>query len=227
MVNTTARFRAKGKEFEIIVDLDKALSYKKTGKGSSFDFLEIDKVFSDSKKGLNASGKDLIATFGTDDVRAVAEKIVKQGEVQVSTEHKEKERQDKIKQVVAFISKNAVNPQTGLPYTPEKIEASLKQAGVNIENKPIEMQINSIIEKLAGIIPIKISTKKIKITVPAIYTGQVYGLLQQYKESEEWLSNGDLKCTISLPAGLQLEFYDKLNAVTHGAVLTEEVKERK
>ena len=45
--------------------------------------------------------------------------------------------------------------------------------------------------------------------------------------SEEWLGNGDLKVVVNVPAGLQMEFYDKINAATQGSVLSEEVKEAK
>jgi ribosome maturation protein SDO1 len=80
-------------------------------------------------------------------------------------------------------------------------------------------------EKLKTIIPIKLDTKCIKLTIPAQYTGQVYGLLKDFKESEDWLANGSLQATLNIPAGMQLDFYDKLNAITHGAVHSEELKE--
>lgn len=224
MTNVVSRIKTGGKNFEILVDVDKAVEFKKMGKGVIGDVLAIDAVFSDSKKGFHASEKDLKEAFGTNDVNAVAEKIIKNGEIQLPTEYKEKQREGKEKQIVDFIVRNAVDPRTDRPYTSERIERSLDEAGVNITNKPIESQINEIIEKLRPILPIKIETKKLIITVPAQYTGQVYGLLSTYKESEDWLSNGDLKCTINVPIGFQMEFYDKLNAITHGAAISEEVK---
>ena len=35
------------------------------------------------------------------------------------------------------------------------------------------------------------------------------------------------RVTVNVPLGLQSEFYDKLNAITHGAALSEEIKEEK
>ena len=58
-----------------------------------------------------------------------------------------------------------------------------------------------------------------------MHTGKVYGIINEFKDKEEWLGNGDLKVTVNLPVGLQSEFYDKLNSITHGSALTEEVKE--
>tara|TARA_B100000315_G_C14554187_1_gene577328 strand:+ start:755 stop:1429 length:675 start_codon:yes stop_codon:yes gene_type:complete len=223
-MNTIARIKQGKKHFEIIVDLDKALGFKK-GTNVSSDFLETDKVFTDSKKGEVASGSDLKEAFGTEDVNSISEKIVKSGEVLVTQEHRDEETEKRFKQVVDFLSNNAIDPQTGNPITAERIKSALEQSNVNIKNAPIEPQINDILSELNKIIPIKIQTKKIKVTVPAVYTGVVYGLMSPYKASENWLSNGDLEITINLPTGSTLSVYDKLNSMTHGTALTEEIKE--
>ena len=75
--------------------------------------------------------------------------------------------------------------------------------------------------------PIKIETKRIKITIPARFTGQVYGLIKDFKESEEWLANGNLQAILNIPSGMQIDFYDKLNGITHGAVQSEDLPEKK
>ena len=45
------------------------------------------------------------------------------------------------------------------------------------------------------------------------------------KENEKWLDNGDLEVTVKVPAGMIMDFYDKLNSVTHGGAITEEIRE--
>jgi len=225
MVNTTARIKKHGKNFEIIVDLDKALKFKKED-SSGADFLETDSIFTDSKKGFKAPDKDLEEVFGTTDVNAIAQRIVKEGEILLTQDYRDEEKDKKIRQVVDFLSRDAVDPKTGNPHTPERIKNALEQAQINIKNIPIEDQIKEIIEKIGGILPIKLETKKIKITVPAIYTGKVYGIISPYKEKEKWLENGDLEVIVAVPSGTQLfSFYDKLNSVTHGSVITEEIKD--
>ena len=222
-MNTTARIKQAGKHFEIIVDLDEALKFKK-GEISSIE-AEGDKIFTDSKKGEVASHSDLEESFGTTDVSVIVEKIIKNGEVLVTQEHRDEEKEKKFKQVVDFLANNAIDPQTGNPHTPERIKNALEQSHINIKNEPVEVQIKDIIEKISKVIPIKIETKKIKITVPAIHTGKVYGIINQYKEQEKWLDDGSLEVMVSVPAGIIIDFYDKLNSVTHGSALTEEVKE--
>ena len=223
MTQTTARIKQKGKHFEIIIDLDNALAFRK-GQSSFFE-PETESIFTDVKKGNVASNSDLEDAFETTNVSEIAKKIVKDGEVLTTQEYRDSEHEKKIKQVVDFLSTNAINPQTGNPHTPQRIESALNEAHVNIKNVPVENQIKEIIEQISSILPIRIETKKIKITVPAIHTGKVYGIIAQYKEGENWMNDGSLEVVVSIPSGIVMDFYDKLNSATHGAAVTEEIKE--
>jgi len=225
MTQTTARIKKAGKHFEIIVDLEKAMKFKKSG-GSVADSLEIDNIYSDSKKGFKASEKDLKEAFGTTDVNSVAEKIAKEGEILSTQEYRDEEKEKKLNQVVDYLASNTTDPQTGNPHTTERIKSALEQAQVSIKNSPIETQIPEIVEKINSILPIKLETKKIKIIIPAVYTGKAYGIVANFKDKEKWLDNGDLEIIASIPSGDQLfSFYEKLNSVTHGSAVTEEIKE--
>jgi ribosome maturation protein SDO1 len=225
MTQTTARIKKAGNHFEIMVDLEKALKYKK-GESSSQDFLEIDRIFSDSKKGMKASEDDLKESFGTDDVYEIAGRIIKEGEILTTQEYRDAEQEKKFKQIVDFLSRNAIDPRTGNPHTPERIKSAIESSHVNIKNVPIEKQINEIIGTISTVLPIKIETKRIKINIPAVSTGRAYGIINEYKEKENWLSNGDLEVVIKIPAGIVPDFYDKLNSITHGSAITEEIKEK-
>ena len=223
MVDTTARIKKAGKNFEIVVDLDEALKFKK-GLSSS-PGAESDKIFKDLKKGLAASQEDLKAAFGTADSQQIINRIVKEGEILTTQEYRDEEREKKIKQVVDFLSRNAIDPKTGNPHTSERIKNALEQAHVNIKNVPIENQINDILEQISKIIPITVKMKKIKVTIPAIHTGKAYGIINTYKQREDWLSDGSLQAILNIPSGMVMGFYDKLNSVTHGSALAEEMKE--
>ena len=222
MVNVEARIKAKGKQYEISVDLDAALKFK-AGKGDVMSALQSNQIYYDIKKGNIASSKDLQDAFNTTDIYEIAKKIILSGEVQKTQEFRDDEREKKIKQVVNLIVKNA-SDQHGRPYTEERIKTAIHDIHYSFDGGPVEKQMNDIINKLKEIIPIKIETKKIKLKVPARFTGQAYGMLQEYKESEEWLSNGDLEVVMNIPAGLIIDFYDKINSITHGAVQSSEVK---
>jgi len=223
MTQTIARIKQKGKPFEVIVDLDEALKFKK---GES-DWLEVggDRIFKDTKKGDVASRSDLEDCFGTSDILEIGKKIVKNGEILVSQEYRDEKREEKFKQVVDLIVRNTTNPQTGRPHTPQTVERALEEAHVNIKNSPIDTQIKDIMEQLSKILPMKTDTKKVRITIPAIYTGKIYNTIIQYKEEETWMNDGSLEVVVSIPAGMVMDFYDKLNSATHGAAVTEEIKQ--
>ncbi len=223
MTQTIARIKQKGKHFEIIVDLDEALKFKK-GQSSSFE-AEDDRVFTNSKRGEVASNSELESCFGTSDTPEIIKKIVKDGEILLSQDYRDEERDKKEKQVVDFLSRNSINPQTGNPHTPDRIKRALEEAHVNIKNTPIENQISEILAQISKIIPIKIETKKVRIKIPAIHTGKAYSIISQYKEEENWMNDGSLEVIVSIPAGIVMDFYDKLNSATHGSALTEEVKQ--
>jgi len=222
MTQTTARIKQKGKHFEIIVNLDSAMKFKR-GLVAHFE-PEDERIFTNSKRGEVASNSELMSCFGTNDSSEIAKRIVKEGEVLLSQDYRDEEREKKLKQVVDFLSRNSVNPQTGNPHTPDRIKKALEEAHVNIKNTSIDSQIPDIINQISSIIPIKVETKRIKIKIPAIHTGKAYSIISQYKEEENWLNDGSLEVTVSLPAGMIMDFYDKLNSATHGSALTEEIK---
>ena len=225
MTDVIARIKLNGKHFEIMVDAEDAINYKKTQEGDISNILSVDSVFTDTKKGEHAAEKDLKDAFNTLDINEIAKQIILKGEVQIPQEIRDKARGEKFKQIVDFLVRNSKNAQTDQPFTPDRIERSLDDAGVNISNKPIEAQMKDILSALTKVIPIKVETKKLEVVIPAQYTGQAYTLINSFKESEEWLANGDLKVIVNIPTGFQMEFYDKLNGITHGSATSEEVKE--
>jgi ribosome maturation protein SDO1 len=224
MAQTIAKIRKGSKHFEILVDMDKALEVKK-GILNVGEALEIEKIFLDSKKGFVAGGDDLNEAFGTDDVSKIAEEIIRYGDVLIDQNHRDAEQEKKVKQVVDFLVKNAIDAQSGNPITGSRIESALDEANVVIKNVSIEQQMPEILAKLSVILPIKLETKRVKLIIPAIYTGKVYGVVQQYKESEKWNNDGSLETIVKVPAGLIMDFYDKVNSMTSGSILSEEIRE--
>jgi ribosome maturation protein SDO1 len=223
MTQTEARVTKKGKKYEILVDLEEALKIRE-GKSTNIGAAVLTSaVFHNLKSGETAATNMLENDFGTADFEQICLKIIKGGEVVLPAEYIKKMQEGKYKQVVDFLSKNAVSPQ-GIPYTPDRIMTALKEANVNVKNESIDRQISSILEQIQRIIPIKIEVKKVRVTIPAQFTGKAYGVISEFKQEEEWLSNGDLMVVVGVPAGLIFEFYDKLNGVTHGAAMTEDIK---
>jgi len=225
MTDITARLKVGSKTFETMVDLDSAMKLKRKEDVDINEVIRDKEIWTDLKKGERPSKSDLENAFKTTEFKAIVEKIVKRGEIEVTQEFRDEEVETKKKQIIDFLVRNAVDARTNRPFTPDILESSIKQAGAKIDKQPIERQMKNIIDSLTKIIPIKIETKRVKVIIPAMHTGKVYGIIQEYKESENWHGNGDLEVILNIPVGVQTDFYDKLNSVTHGSAITEEMKE--
>ena len=171
--------------------------------------------------GLFSSDDDLENIFGTTNSRKVSEIILKDGEVQLTTEYKNKLREQKRKQIVNLISRNSVDPKTNIPHPPQRIENALNETRVNIsEFKSADEQVKDIVKQIIGVLPIKNEIKLLSITIPAEVTGQSYPILKRFGNilKEDWLNDGSLNVTTEVPAGLQNELFDKLNSLAHGKI---------
>ncbi|MEA3248327.1 MAG: ribosome assembly factor SBDS [Nanoarchaeota archaeon] len=222
MTNTVARITKGGKHFEILVDLDEAMKVRK-GEGNLSVAVLTNAIFHNLKSGEHVSMDELREAFDSDDFMAVAEKIIKSGEVVRTKDSMKAEHEQKYKQIVDFLSRSAVSAE-GRPYTPDRIMKALEEANVSVKNKPIESQVNEIMDQISKVLPIKIEMKKVRLTIPAIHTGKAYGLVKEFMVEEKWENNGDLQVIIEMPTALIFDFYDRINGATHGSVLSEEIK---
>ncbi len=222
MVLVFAKHKIKNKTFEVSVEFDEAIKVRKK-EGDVAKALNSKNIFYNAKEGSVASQKDLEEAFQTTDLYTIATTIIQRGELQQPQEFRDTERENRIKQVVALLVRNAVD-QHGRPYTEERLRKAIQDVHYSFDNRPAEKQMLDVLEKLKTVIPIRIETKRIRLRIPARFSGQVYGLLKDFKESEDWLPNGDMETVVAIPAGMQLDFYDKLNGITHGAVVSEELK---
>ena len=223
MAQVTARIRKGGKHFEILVDEEEAFKLKRKGSSDINSAVLTDMIFYNLKSGEQASKEDLEKNFGTSDFLEVAAKIIYEGEIEKTIESVHAEQEKKYKQVVDFLSRNAVSPD-GRPYTSERIMKALNESKVNIKNRAIETQIDEIIDQISKILPLKIEKKRVRLVIPAIHTGKSYGVVKEFMIEEKWKENGDLETIVEMPTALIFDFYDKINSATHGSVLSEELK---
>ena len=136
-------------------------------------------------------------------------------------------QKNKKARIVETIARNAMDPKTKSPHPRQGIELAMDQAGVHVDPfKPVSEQVKTIIELLRPIIPISIENVRISVKIPAEYIGRAYGAVRNYGtlEREDWQSDGSWLGIIKLPAGMQNDFYDKLNDLTKGNVSTKILK---
>ncbi len=219
-----ARLKKGGENFEVLVDLDKALDFKK-GKVNVEEALAAEYIYKDAKKGMKASEHEMEKFFDATDVKKVAEIIIKNGEMHLTAEHKNKLREEKRKKIIELIRRNAIDSRTGLPHPLIRIENAMEEAKVAIDEfKSAEEQIEDVLDKLRAIIPIKFELKKLQLNIPSKYAGNCYPIIKKFGKvlNESWESNGNLSLEVEIPGGMVEEFYDKLNNLTHGEMESKE-----
>lgn len=222
------RLKTHGLNFEVVIDPDLAIDFKQGKEVDMNEVLKAEEVFTDANKGLHASEHEIQNVFGTTDVLKVAKKILEDGEIQLTAEHREKVRADKKKRIIDIIHMNGIDPKTKLPHPIVRLENAFNEAKVHIDEfKKAEDQVNDILKKLTPILPIRFAKKEIQLIIPAEYAARIYGKIQHFAniKKEEWLNDGSWLGVVEIPAGLQNEFFDELNRETHGNIETKILSE--
>jgi ribosome maturation protein SDO1 len=222
-----ARLRKGEEHFEILVDPRAAERLIEGKEVDVLSSLAIDTIFKDSKKGTHASQESLEKVFGTDDVETIVKEIILNGDIQLTTEQRHEMQEQKRKRIVDIIVKNSMDPQTKMPHPRRRIELAIEEAGVHIDPfKPVDDQVKLVVEALRPIVPIAMEQVKISVKISSQYIGKAYGIARNFGvlEREDWQSDGSWVGIIRIPAGMQTDFYDKLNDVTKGNVETRILK---
>ena len=214
-----ARLKAQGQNFEILVDCANALALREGKSTDMHDVLAAMRIFSDAKKGLEASETAMKQIFGTNDVDDVAKTIIHKGEIQLTQDYREKLREEKRKQIIAIIHRNGVDPKTHLPHPPQRIENAFTEAKFHVDEfKSVHEQVQEALKKLRPILPIKFEVKEIAIKIGPEYAPKCYSTVKSFGTilREEWQSSGYWVVVVELPGGMESDFYDKLNKICHG-----------
>ena len=218
------KLRSHGRDFEVAVDADKAVAYKQGEAVDIDEIIQADGIFADMKKGLAASEEALKEVFSTTDTAEIVKLMFAKGELQFTQKYRDQLQEQKTKQVLTYIQRHAMNPQTKLPHPLTRIEAAMQEAKVRID--PLgqtETQAKEIVKKLQPILPIAIMQAKLQLHAPAAHAGRVRGIVPNYGtlKQENWLSDGSLQLVLELPAGMQEECMRELNNVTQGSIQIE------
>lgn len=216
-----AKYEAGGEKFEILVKPKEAFELRNGKSISISDVVVSEEIYKDVKKGLKASPAALKKVFGTTDFETIARQIILKGELPLTAEQRRELLENKRKQIIDFISRNAIDPKTHLPIPRTRIEIAMEQARVQIDpNKDAEAQALQIVKELAKIIPIKLAKALMEVRIPPHYAPKVKNALHGLGEVKKtnWLADGTLIAELEIPAGAQQEVIDKLNSLTKGEV---------
>ncbi len=226
----TARLESHGARFEVLVDPDAALAMKRGDfDGDIEDVIAAEDVFENASRGDRPAEEDLETVFETTDPLEIIPEVIERGEIQITAEQRKEMQDQKHKQLVNRITRNAVNPQMdNAPHPPERIENALEQAGFSVDPmEPVDQQVDDALDALRPVIPIRFDEVTIAVQVPASYAGSAQARIRQFGdlEREEWQNDGSWVGVMTFPAGMQNEFYDLVNEHTSGEAETRIVKD--
>jgi conserved hypothetical protein TIGR00291 len=221
----TARLESHGERFEVLVDPDAALDIKRGEfEGELENVIAAEDVFEDASSGDRPPESALEDAFeGTDPIEIIPE-VIRRGEIQITAEQRRKMQEQKHRQLINRIARNAVNPQMDdAPHPPERIESALEETKFRVDPmERVESQVDEALDALRPVIPIRFDTMTVAAQLPADHAGSGQAKVREFGDlqREEWQPNGSWIGVVEFPAGMQNEFYDLVNEVSSGEAET-------
>ncbi|MHC3439797.1 ribosome assembly factor SBDS [Natrialbaceae archaeon A-gly3] len=227
----TARLESHGARFEVLVDPDAALAIKRGEfDGELEDVIAAEDVFEDASRGDRPAENDLETVFDTTAPLEIIPEVITEGEIQITADQRREMQEQKRKQLIDTIARNAVNPQMdNAPHPPERIENALEEAGVTVDPmEPVSEQVDDALDALRPVIPIRFEEVTIAVQIPPEHAGSAQAQIRGFGdlEREEWQPDGSWVGVLTFPAGLQNDFYDVVNEHTSGEAETRIVKDK-
>jgi rRNA metabolism protein, SBDS family len=217
----TARLESHGQRFEVLVDPDAALAISRGEfEGDLEEVIAAEDVFEDASRGDRPPESALEEVFDTTDPLAVIPGVIERGEIQITAEQRRKMQEQKRRQLITHIARNAVNPQMDdAPHPPERVESALEETGFRVDAmEPVESQVDDALDALRPVIPIRFDTVTVAVQLPADNAGSGQARVREFGdlEREEWQPDGSWIGVVEFPAGLRNDFYDLANEVSSG-----------
>ncbi|MFQ3295908.1 MAG: ribosome maturation protein SDO1 [Halobacteriales archaeon] len=227
----TARLESHGERFEVLVDPDAALAIKRDEfEGELEDVIAAEDVFENASRGDRPPEDALEEVFGTTDPLDVIPEVIKRGEIQITADQRREMQEQKHKQLVNRITRNAVNPQMDdAPHPPERIESALEETDFTVDPmEPVENQVDEALDVLRPVIPIRFDEVTVAAQLPAEYAGSGQAKVREFGEleREEWQPDGSWVGVLTFPAGMQNDFYELVNEVSSGNAETRILKDQ-
>jgi len=214
-----ARYEKDGERFEILVKPKLAWDFRDGEELDIRDILVGYIIFEDALRGKKATDESIQKIFGNLDTMDIAKQILLEGEIQLTTEQRRELVEEKRKQIITYISQNSINPQTGLPHPPARIERALEEVKVKIDPwRDVEDQAKDLVKDLEPIIPIRLEKISFAVKIPGKYQAKAYQILIRSGSitNDEWQSDGRWIALVEMAAGVQPNVIDQLKKLTKG-----------
>jgi ribosome maturation protein SDO1 len=218
-----ARYETGGNRFEILIDPKAAQSYSEGDEIDWEDAIAADGIWSDSAKGERAPDIIVNNTFETTDLIDIYKKILADGTIQLTSQQRKEMVEQKRKRIVAHIVANAMNPQTGGPHPPQRIENAIDEVRYSVDPmETMDKQVEKIIKLIKTLIPISFEKIRVAVKIQAIYVGKCYGQITSLSkiESEEYQKDGSWIGMLEMSATSFAKLEDALGSLTKGTAET-------
>lgn len=218
-----ARYSHSGHHFEVLVDPNGAKDVKEGKEVPLEDLVASEQVYKDAKKGDKCSEEILEKVFETLDLLEIVKRIIKKGEVHLTSDQRKEMMLTKKRAIAALISRNAINPQTNAPHPQERIERAMDEARVHLDLfKPVEEQLDHVVKLLRPLIPLKFEKRKIAIKIGSEYAAKAYPHIKSFgtMSQEAWQTDGSWICVVEIPGGMQNQLFEMLGSLTKGTAET-------
>ena len=217
-----ARLESGGHKFEILIDPEAAQAFRESGEIDWDDALATEGVWSDSAKGEHAGDEAVQEVFGTLELEAVCTAILERGDIQLTAAQRKELVERRHKQLVAHIAASAMNPQTGTPHPPQRIENALEEARFSVDPfLPVARQVKMAVDEIRPLIPLSFTTVKLAFKISGSNYGSVLSLVREDVLREEWLPNGDWAFTVEVPAGMKIDYIARVGKRAPDVVVKE------
>jgi ribosome maturation protein SDO1 len=207
-----ARLEKGGSRYEILVDPELVDEWKKDHNSVSLDdLLATDEIWNDARSGDRPTTDALESVFGSTDLLTCVEKILIDGNIQLTTVQRKNLIAEKRTKIIHQIATTATDPRTKLPHPKTRIELALDEIKFSIDPfLSLERQVQDAIKQLKPVIPLAFITVRLAFKVPGSDYGGVHRLLRESIKKEEWLSDGSWVCVVEAPGGMKNELISQV-----------------
>ncbi len=215
-----ARLETHGERFELLVDPDLAVAIRHGEAVDIEDAVAAIFVFENASRAEKSSDESLQKVFQTTDFPTIARRIIEKGEIHLTSEQRKHLIEEKRGQVVTYIARHAINPQTGLPHPPTRIEMAMEEAKVTIDPfRSLEDSVADTMKALRPLIPIRFEEVRVAVRIPPEYAAKAYGDIDAFAriEQEEWQKDGSWICVVKIPGGMQGELEVLVRKLSKGS----------
>ena len=217
-----ARYETGGNRFEILIDPKAAQEYKEGDDIDWEDAIAADGIWADSAKGDRAPEHLVNDAFEATDLIEIYKTILTEGNIQLTSQQRNEMVDKKRKQIIAHVVANAMNPQTGGPHPPQRIENAIDEARFSIDPmEAIERQVEKLIKSIKPLIPISFEKIRVAVKIQSIHVGKCYGQISSLAtiQSEEYQKDGSWIGMLEMSAASFVKLEDALGSLTKGLSL--------